>query len=63
MHMPKETREKCQCKGCPGLPPTSLRPLMKCGVNSCDKHVCTGCECKWIDPVPVTRVDISLNHW
>jgi hypothetical protein len=40
---PKATKEKCQCKGCPGLPPTNLRPLVKCGIESCEKqlhHIC-----------------------
>ena len=39
----KGSKEKCQCKGCPGLPPTNLRPLVKCGLDSCQKqlhHIC-----------------------
>jgi hypothetical protein len=36
---PKATKEKCQCKGCLGLPPTNLRPLVKCGIESCQKQL------------------------
>ena len=36
---PKEKIEKCQGKSCPGLPPTSLRPLITCCESACSKHV------------------------
>jgi hypothetical protein len=43
--VPKAMKEKCQCKGCPSLPLTNLCPLMKCGVQSCQKQLhCIGCK-------------------
>ena len=36
---PKAIKAKCQCKGCPGLPPTNLHPLVKCGIKSCQKQL------------------------
>jgi hypothetical protein len=36
-------KQKCQGKACPGLPPTELRPMVKCALRDCVKmvhHVC-----------------------
>ena len=46
---PKATKEKCQYKGCPGLPCTHLHPLVECGIESCQKQLHHICYEKMID--------------
>ena len=46
---PKATKAKYQCKGSPGLPPTNLHPLVKCGIESCQKQLHRICYKKMMD--------------
>ena len=62
---PKATKEKCQCKGCPGLPPTHLRPLVECGIESCQKQLHHICYEKMINSGNTAQNDLffcTLGH-
>jgi YHS domain-containing protein len=52
-------KEKCQGKSCPGLPPTELRPMIKCSIESCPKLVHQICYDKMIEKSTKLRSKID----
>jgi hypothetical protein len=52
-------KEKCQGKGCPGLPPSDHTPMFKCGLDDCMKLVHRICYDKQLNKSSVARTPIG----